>query len=141
MVDRLSPERRSALMARVKSTNTKPELVVRSIAHRLGYRFRLHKRDLPGTPDLVFPRLRVAIFVHGCFWHRHENCSKASMPGTRVFFWKAKFQRNVARDAAARHALKRQGWRVLTIWECHLKNVPTTERKIEKFLRRADECS
>jgi DNA mismatch endonuclease (patch repair protein) len=134
MVDRLTPTRRSALMARVRSRDTGPELFVRRVAHRLGYRFRLHQRDLPGTPDLVFPRLRSVIFVHGCFWHRHRNCKKSSTPGTRVAFWMEKFSRNIKRDAAARRALWRNGWRVLTIWECQLKRPVSIESKIAKFL-------
>lgn len=93
-------------------------MVVRRAAHRLGYRFRLHRRSLPGRPDLVFPSRRAVIFVHGCFWHRHEGCRKTSMPKTRIEFWQAKFARNVERDAQAQERLAAAGWRVLVIWEC-----------------------
>lgn len=112
------PAARSALMARVRGANTKPELAVRRAAHALGYRFRLHRRDLPGTPDLVFPRLKVAMFVHGCFWHRHEGCQRATMPKTRVEFWSAKFDANVRRDERVAAELRALGWRCETVWEC-----------------------
>lgn len=117
-MDRLTPERRSWLMARVGGKNTSAELRVRSAAHKLGLRFRLHRRDLPGTPDITLPRRRTVLFVHGCFWHRHDGCRKASMPKSRVEFWQAKFDRNVERDDANRRELERLGWRVETIWEC-----------------------
>ncbi|SDI55501.1 MULTISPECIES: very short patch repair endonuclease [Bradyrhizobium] len=139
MTDRLTPDRRSALMAKVRSQHTGPERAVRAISHRLGYRFRLHKKELPGTPDLVFPRLRSVILVHGCFWHRHSNCRKASMPKTRIEFWKAKFERNVSRDIAVRLALKKQGWRVLTVWECQLKKPTLVEKRVQKFLSACDQ--
>lgn len=122
MMDRLSPNDRSALMSRIGARNTAPELRVRGILHRLGFRFRLHRRDLPGTPDIVLPRFRTALFVHGCFWHRHPGCSRASLPATNVARWQAKFDRNTARDREARRALEAAGWRVELIWECELKN-------------------
>ncbi len=122
MVDRLLPGRRSWLMGRVRGKNTIPELVVRRTAHALGYRFRLHRKDLPGTPDLVFPGRMAVVFVHGCFWHRHQGCRKASVPGSRMEFWVEKFDRNVARDARNVDDLKCAGWRVLTIWECETKD-------------------
>src|SRR5271157_3311237 len=105
-------------MRRIRSANTKPELVVRSLTHRLGYRFGLHRRDLPGRPDLVFPARRKVIFVNGCFWHRHPKCRYASLPKTRRKFWKAKFVSNVARDRRSRRELKRMDWAVLTVWQC-----------------------
>lgn len=123
LVDRLTPERRSWLMSRVRSRDTSPEMHVRKAAHALGLRFRLHRKDLPGSPDLVFPRYRTAIFVHGCFWHRHPDCRKASMPKTKADFWQAKFDTNVERDARAVEALERLGWRVTTIWECEVKTL------------------
>jgi DNA mismatch endonuclease (patch repair protein) len=135
MVDSLTQEARSALMARIRSRDTKPELLVRSIAHRLGFRFSLHREDLPGSPDLVFPKFRAVIFVHGCFWHRHGNCAKASVPATRTLYWLEKFRRNVERDDAARRGLRRLGWRVLTIWECEIRDESKTSRKIGHFLR------
>lgn len=114
---------RSANMAKVRGKNTKPEMAVRRAAHALGLRFRLHRRDLPGTPDLVFPGRRTAIFVHGCFWHRHHGCSKAgAAPKTRTEFWQAKFDRNMARDARNADALRDAGWNVVTIWECETRH-------------------
>jgi DNA mismatch endonuclease, patch repair protein len=118
LVDRLTPERRSWLMSRVKSKNTSPEIRVRQVVHALGLRFRLHPKNLPGQPDLVFPKHEVALFVHGCFWHRHPGCSKASMPKSRTEYWRRKFDANVARDTATEKELQRLGWHVLTIWEC-----------------------
>lgn len=121
MTDIMTPARRSEIMSRVRAKNTKPEIAVRRAAHALGLRFRLHRRDLPGTPDLVFPRLRVALFVHGCFWHRHEGCAKASTPSSRVEFWAEKLSGNVARDARKQAALLEAGWRPVIIWECETR--------------------
>src|SRR5256885_14520444 len=109
---------RSALMARVRSKNSHPEMVVRRVAHALGYRFRLHRSNLPGTPDLVFPRIRKVILVHGCFWHRHPGCRRTTTPKTRGEYWATKFQENIERDARKEQALKALGWDVLVIWEC-----------------------
>lgn len=134
MVDRLSPDRRSALMAKVGSKNTLPEMRVRKCAHALGYRFRLHRKTLPGSPDVVFPRLSKAIFVHGCFWHRHEGCSKASMPKTRQEYWSEKFSTNVARDAENVAAIEKLGWSVLTIWECETRNAADLTAILSEFL-------
>jgi len=122
LVDRLSPERRSWLMSRVKGKNTSPEMRVRKAAHALGLRFRLHRKDLPGKPDLVFPKHRLAMFVHGCFWHRHPGCTKASIPKSRQAYWNEKFETNTVRDARVEAELKRLGWRVATLWECETKN-------------------
>lgn len=122
MADRISPERRSWLMSRVAAKNTTPELAVRRQAHAMGLRFRLHRRDMPGSPDLVFPKYRTVVFVHGCFWHRHVGCSKATMPTSSVEYWSAKFERNLERDAWALQSLEKAGWRVLTIWECDAKH-------------------
>ena len=127
MVDHISPERRSWLMSRVKGKNTTPEMRVRRTAHAMGLRFRLHRRDLPGTPDLIFPKYKVALFVHGCFWHRHQNCSKATSPKSRRDFWEEKFNRNVRRDAQNVSALRNQGWKVLIIWECQTKRYDLIE--------------
>jgi DNA mismatch endonuclease (patch repair protein) len=112
-------------MAKVRSKDTKPELMVRKTAHRLGYRFRLHRMDLPGTPDLVFPRHRLAVFVHGCFWHRHPNCRRATMPTTNVAKWAEKFERNGLRDARSIAELEAIGWSVLVIWECETRSEKT----------------
>lgn len=127
MADKLPGERpseeRSAIMRAVPQKNSKPEMIVRRALHHLGYRFRLHRRDLPGTPDIVLPRHRVAIFVHGCFWHRHPGCRLASTPRTRTEFWQSKFDRNVERDTMATQALQKLGWRVLVIWECETRDI------------------
>lgn len=133
-MDRLTPERRSWLMSRIAQKNTKPELIVRRIAHGLGFRFRLHRRDLPGTPDLVFPRLRKAIFVHGCFWHRHPGCPLASMPKTRTDYWKPKFAANVERDRRKEAELTDAGWDVQTIWECETRNPERLTDRIRRLL-------
>lgn len=125
---------RSALMARIRPVDTKPEMVVRRLSHGLGYRFRLHQRNLPGTPDLVFPRMRKAIFVHGCFWHRHLGCKKSSMPKTRVAFWTQKFADNIARDARKEEELVSMGWRIMIIWECEIGDIVTLRSKIQAFL-------
>lgn len=124
MVDRLSKERRSWNMSRIGGRDTKPELIVRSLLHRMGYRFRLHRRDLPGSPDIVLPRHRALILVHGCFWHRHPGCRYACMPRTRTEFWKAKFATNVDRDRRQIQQLEILGWRVLVVWECQTRDVP-----------------
>ncbi|MDT2022828.1 DNA mismatch endonuclease Vsr [Methylocella sp. CPCC 101449] len=129
MVDRLSIERRSWLMSRIKARDTTPELRVRRIAHSLGLRFRLHVKNLPGTPDLVFPRRSAAIFVHGCFWHRHKGCKKATMPKSHEEFWQTKFKLNVERDERAIRELEISGWRTLIIWQCQTRD-PTDLRQI-----------
>lgn len=118
MTDTLTPEARSANMARIRGKDTGPEIAVRKALHAAGYRFRLHRRDLPGRPDIVLPRHRTVVLVHGCFWHRHEGCSNATTPGTRPDFWQAKFAANVERDARNNAALEALGWKVVVIWEC-----------------------
>lgn len=110
-------------MSRIKSRDTKPELIVRSVLHKAGYRFRLHSKILPGNPDIVLPKYKTVIFVHGCFWHRHENCKFAYMPKTRVDFWQSKFLKNIERDAQAIKNLEESGWKVVVIWECQTKNI------------------
>jgi len=135
MADRISPETRSKTMSRIRGKNTKPELRVRSLVHRLGYRFRLHRKDLPGKPDLVLPRHRKVIFVHGCFWHAHAGCVRATRPTSRVEFWDAKLNGNVARDAATALALTEAGWKVLTIWECELKDEVKLTKRLRRFLK------
>jgi DNA mismatch endonuclease (patch repair protein) len=120
--DKFTPAERSAIMARVRSRNTTPERIVRSALHRLGYRFRLHSRQLPGNPDVIFPSRRIALFVHGCFWHRHQGCRRGVvLPVARQDYWSRKFQRTVARDKANQAALEQNGWIVLVVWECQLK--------------------
>lgn len=130
----VSPSR-SALMARVRGQHTKPELIVRRCAHALGYRFRLHRRGLPGTPDLVFPRLRKAIFVHGCFWHRHACCSKTTTPKTRSQFWREKFRANLARDRRNQKSLRLMGWDILIVWECETNDAAALRTKLQRFLK------
>jgi DNA mismatch endonuclease (patch repair protein) len=125
---------RSALMARIRGKDSAPERVVRSLAHALGYRFRLHRRDLPGTPDLVFPGRRRVVFVHGCFWHRHPGCSRTTAPRTRADFWADKFARNVARDADALQALEKRGWAALVIWECETADRGAVTERLRAFL-------
>lgn len=136
MVDRLSSAHRSWLMSKVRGKNTLPELAVRRIIHGLGFRFRLHYRGLAGTPDLVLPKLRTVIFVHGCFWHRHAGCSKASQPKTRRAYWISKFAANVARDESNRTELQRKGWRVLIVWQCELKDAERLARRLKGVLER-----
>lgn len=126
--------KRSALMARVRSRNSKAELAVRQIAHSLEYRFRLHRRDLPGTPDLVFPRLRKVIFVHGCFWHRHPGCFRTTTPKTRAAYWADKFERNMERDARKEAQLKSLGWSILVVWECETVDRDKLADRLVAFL-------
>ena len=121
MVDRITPERRSWLMSRVRSKDTTPELSVRRLVHGLGYRYRLHRKDLPGNPDIVFPRRRKIIFVHGCFWHGHDCKAGRKRPKANEEYWSAKLARNWDRDAANPVLLRVQGWDVLIVWECDLK--------------------
>ena len=123
-------------MSRVRAKNSSPEMKVRRLVHALGYRFRLHRRDLPGTPDLVFPVRRKIIFVHGCFWHRHPDpdCKLARMPKSRQEFWRPKLEGNRARDFRTEEALKNAGWGVMTVWECQLKDVASLENEIRTFL-------
>jgi DNA mismatch endonuclease, patch repair protein len=129
----VSPEV-SARMARVKGKDSRPEKIVRSEAHSLGFRFRLHQRTLPGTPDLVFPKLKKAIFVHGCFWHRHMGCSRTTTPKSRTAYWHTKFADNVERDKLAIVALRKAGWECLVIWECETFDRSRLSRKLKKYL-------
>ena len=137
MPDQFTPTERSRVMRAVKSGDTTPEFVVRRLVHALGYRYRLHRRDLPGQPDLVFPRLGKVIQVHGCFWHRHACEAGQSTPASRLDYWNAKFARNVERDRLNLRRLRRLGWRVLVVWECQTRIAkrPTLEARIARFLR------
>lgn len=122
----------------VRSEDTAPEILVRRFVHRLGYRFRLHRKDLPGKPDLVLPRLMSVIFVHGCFWHGHECPRGARLPKTNAKYWSSKIARNVSRDKSSRRKLRLLGWRLLVVWECELRSNPdSTQRKIAAFLKQA----
>jgi DNA mismatch endonuclease (patch repair protein) len=121
MGDVVDRETRSRMMAGIRGKDTKPEMSLRHALHARGFRYRLHVKDVPGKPDLILPKYRAAIFVHGCFWHQHESCRFATAPSTRPEFWQTKFAANVARDSAVRAALLRDGWRVATVWECALR--------------------
>lgn len=121
-------------MGRIRSKGSIPEMIVRRAAHALGYRFRLHRRDLPGTPDLVFPSRRKVVLVHGCWWHQHPGCKKATGSKTQADFWAAKFARNVERDRRVEAALRDDGWDVLTIWECETRDPEAVSAKLDQYL-------
>jgi len=134
VTDTISSERRSANMRAVQSRDTQPEISVRKIVHELGYRFRLHRKDLPGKPDVVFIGKRMAIFVHGCFWHQHRGCKRATMPQSNVAFWQSKLARTVERDAEHMRSLKANGWKALIVWECETKNKLKLTKRLKRFL-------
>ena len=134
MTDVLTSEQRRRCMSRIGPKGSVPEMTVRSIVHRLGYRFRLHRADLPGKPDLVLPRHRAVIFVHGCFWHRHSCKYGRPQPKTNADFWRDKLQRNVERDKRVKRQLLHQGWRVLVVWECETRSELRASAKIKRFL-------
>jgi DNA mismatch endonuclease (patch repair protein) len=133
-VDNIPQTERSEIMARVRAKDTRPEMLVRRLVFAEGYRYRLHDRKLPGCPDLVFRGRAKIIFVHGCFWHRHEKCARARMPKSRLDFWEPKLTANRERDSRNKKLLTREGWKVLTIWECQLKNVERLKQTIRRFL-------
>lgn len=132
VIDTLTPERRSWNMSRIKGQNTGPERKLRSLLHKSGLRFRLHRKDLPGKPDIVFPKYKTIIFVNGCFWHRHKGCALAYTPKSRTDFWLAKFERTIERDAQKTKELRALGWRVLTLWECEINS--EIERCLERVM-------
>jgi DNA mismatch endonuclease, patch repair protein len=132
-MDRLNSKRRSALMARIRGKDTVPELMVRRLVHSLGFRYRLHKQDLPGSPDLVFKGRKKAIFVHGCFWHRHR-CPRGTLPSTRRHFWLPKLEGNRLRDVRVQKELRGLGWSCLVVWECELRNLNRISSRISRFL-------
>jgi len=136
VVDSISPERRSENMRRIRSKGTKPELTVRRLVHSLGYRFRLHIRDLPGKPDIVLRKLRRIIEVKGCFWHQHHGCIDSRIPKSRIEYWRPKLKGNVTRDKRNLARLRKLGWRVLLLWQCEVEKTPTGKlsRRIERFL-------
>lgn len=136
-MDTLTPEERSEVMGRIRSKDTKPELLVRSLLHRLGYRFRLHRKDLPGRPDIVLPRHRKIIFVQGCFWHGH-NCRLASRPKSNQQYWEAKILTNRTRDEKNCTALRELGWKVLELWECEIREPEGALKKIETFMKNGE---
>jgi DNA mismatch endonuclease, patch repair protein len=140
-MDRLTPEQRSRNMSRVRGKNTGPERKVRSMLHRMGYRFRLHRKDLPGKPDVVLSKYKTVVFVHGCFWHRCPKCSAATLPKTRKAFWKKKLEGNADRDRRNVRDLKKMGWKVITVWECELKDEVKLNHKFPKRLSPAVKMS
>ena len=142
MADIVDRRTRSRMMAAIRGRDTAPELALRRTLHAMGFRYRLHSRKLRGRPDIVLPRYRAVVFVHGCFWHRHEGCRYATTPATRPGFWKAKFAANVARDADVRSALIRDGWRVATVWECALRrevSMASSSSRLFSWLHSASE--
>ncbi len=136
MADIVTPTRRSDMMSRIRGKGTKPELLVRSAAHRLGYRFRLHVRKLPGSPDLVFPSRKIALFVHGCFWHRHGECRYCYVPKSNIQFWREKFKDNVLRDKRVQARLEEMGWRVAVVWECETADSDSLRKRLKDLLGR-----
>ena len=135
MTDKITSRRRSWNMSRIRSSNTIPELIVRSMLHRIGFRFRVNSKDIVGKPDIVLPKYRTVIFIHGCFWHQHLGCKEASRPTSNRKYWNAKLQANVQRDYTNRCILKREGWHVLRLWECEVeKNPKRIAMRIAKFL-------
>lgn len=133
-MDKLTPERRSRNMSRIRSRDTKPEKLVRSLLHRMGCRFRLHRKDLPGKPDIVLPKHHTVIFVHGCYWHRHPDCRFAYRPKSNIQFWENKFQENTARDARQIQQLTTLGWRALIVWECETRNLEVLGERLRREL-------
>lgn len=135
MADVFSKQKRSEIMSHIKGRDTKPERIVRSLLHRMGYRFRLHAAGLPGKPDIVLTRHRKIIFVNGCFWHRHETCRKKKPPKTNAEFWSEKIAKTCERDRLTRERLSVDGWQILTIWECETSDLATLETKLSTFMK------
>jgi DNA mismatch endonuclease, patch repair protein len=131
-MDKLTPERRSWNMSRIRASNTGPEQSVRSLLHQMGFRFSLRLRDLPGRPDIVLPKWKTAIFVHGCFWHQHRGCRNCVMPKTRPDFWSRKLGGNVERDRLVARNLRKSGWRVVVVWECELEKIDRLRKKLQR---------
>ena len=129
-----SKEKRSWIMSRDKGRDTKPEILVRSLVHLMGFRFRIHRRDLPGNPDIVLPRYGKVIFVHGCFWHGHKRCPRSKRPSTNKGFWNKKLDENIERDKRFRRKLRRMGWKVLVVWQCEIRKPEKLLGKLERFL-------
>jgi DNA mismatch endonuclease (patch repair protein) len=136
LADTLSPKERSERMSRIRGKGSNPEMRLRRLVHGLGFRYRLHVKELPGKPDLVFPARRAVIFMHGCFWHRHEGCRLARLPKSKLDFWMAKLEANRQRDLIHQRQLLDLGWRVLVIWECELSDIEHVSQIIKKFLRK-----
>lgn len=136
-MDRITKDKRSWNMSRIRGRNTLPERAVRSLLHRLGFRFRLHSHKLPGRPDVVLPRYQSVVLIHGCFWHQHPGCKYAYTPKSRANFWSRKFAGNLARDRRTVDALRDAGWRVIVVWECELRKPDVLSRRIVTMLRRS----
>lgn len=134
MPDLVSASVRSRIMSSVKQRHTKPEMLVRSLLHRLGYRFRLHQKDLPGRPDIVLPKYRTAIFVHGCFWHQHRNCGKSRRPSSNQEYWNKKLDENISRDKRKEDELSQLGWRVAIVWQCDTSDLDVLSGKLKNLL-------
>lgn len=136
-MDSFSPTERSEIMGRVRGKDTTPEMAVRSLLHSLGFRYRLHRPDLPGKPDIVLPKYKAVVFVHGCFWHRHAGCSRASTPATRRDYWLPKFQRTIDRDKRNQAELRSAGWNVIVVWECELRDIEQLAVRLPQRIRKA----
>lgn len=135
MTDTLSPNERSKRMSLIRGKDSSPELKLRRLVHGMGFRYRLHVKDLPGKPDLVFPSRRAVIFMHGCFWHRHPGCKLARMPKSKLDFWRPKLEGNRERDLRNQEMLKKLGWHVLVVWECEVENIEKVSNKVREFLQ------
>lgn len=133
MADHLTSEKRSWNMSLIRSANTKPEIIVRKLLHSLGYRFRLHKKDLPGKPDIVLKKYKTVIFVHGCFWHQHKGCKRSNIPKSNRAYWKPKLEHNIRKDAQHKRELKKLGWKTIIVWECEIKNLEKLRKAISKL--------
>ena len=133
-MDTVTPERRSWNMSRIRSVNTAPERLVRSLLHRMGYRFRLHQRNMPGSPDIVLPRHKTVVLVHGCFWHRHPECRRAYTPKSNRDYWRGKFAKNVSRDEEQHRELEALGWTVITVWECETGEKDVLRDRLNRHL-------
>lgn len=134
MVDILTPEQRSSIMSRIKGRETKPEKLVRSILHKIGYRFTLHNKNLPGKPDIVLPRHQKIVFVHGCFWHGHKRCKRAKRPDTHKEFWNRKIEGNIKRDEKVGRQLRSLGWKLLVLWQCQTRDIEKLLKSLERFM-------
>ena len=136
MSDVYSKDKRSWIMSRVRGRNTGPELLATRFLRSQGYRFRLHAKNLPGSPDIILPRLKKVVFINGCFWHQHPDCKRATLPKSNQSFWTTKLFRNTERDRETRKLLRKQGWSVITLWECQLKNAKKRRLNLERLIRR-----
>jgi len=134
MSDIFSKTKRSEIMSHIGQKNTKPEIIVRKTLHKMGYRFRLHRKDLPGTPDIVLPKYRKVIFVHGCFWHGHEGCPRSALPTANREFWTLKIEKNKERDRIALERLSALAWGYLVIWQCQIRDIETLQRYLKAYL-------